>query len=135
MHRPIEFTHPIRLLTDCACAFVLQSTVAKSKSLHYTAPPSPPPSATATRGIELWNRQKDYWWDRGDTKPKVERDRAPWELEMDKNKIEYTEDPMLWHWAHRIRPVRCGLSTEWMTVTDFGKQDVQGFVWRDRGTT
>lgn len=60
--------------------------------------------------------------------PKVEREKMPWELELEKNKIPYDEDPAVWHWSHRNRPVRCAnhltvyrnTTSNGVTVTDSG---------------
>ena len=93
------------------------------------ASPPPPPSPPPHTGIELWNRAKpNTRWDVGDPTPKVEREKMPWELEMEANTIPYGEDPLVWHWNHRNRPVRCAnhltvyrnTSSNGLTVTDSG---------------
>ena len=78
---------------------------------------------------------KAHKWDRGDPVPKTTRERMPWEIEMDKNRIPYDEDVLLWHWAERNRPVRCAThltvyrntSRTGVTVTDSGLESSTSF--------
>jgi hypothetical protein len=78
---------------------------------------------------------KDSRWDRGDPTPKATRERMPWEIEMDNNRIPYDEDVLLFHWADRNRPVRCAThltvyrntSRTGVTVTDSGLESTTSY--------
>jgi len=50
--------------------------------------------------------RSDAWYTGNKVHTKA-HEKLPYEIAMEKNAIPYDENPALWHWSHRVRPVRC----------------------------
>ena len=91
--------------------------------------PSPPPHA----GIKQWDPTKDHRWSTGNPDPSVV---VPlYQKTAHSNTIEYSNDPLVWHWSSRNRPVRCSTSLtvyrnttrNGLTVTDTGLESTTSY--------
>lgn len=51
--------------------------------------------------------KKSERWSNGNKHIDTPIPKLPYEIAMEQNKIPYDEDPAVWHWSRRVRPVRC----------------------------
>lgn len=78
--------------------------------------------------------RSDKWYTGNKVHTKA-HEKLPYEIAMEKNAIPYDENPALWHWSHRVRPVRCATdltiyrntTSTGITVTDSGLEGPTSF--------